>query len=83
MLGLGAFGIYLGRFLRLNSWDLFTRPWKFIEKIVLVPERLTEAFTFSAVFFLFSLGVYWTVTTIARAPALPTRPADDSPATGC
>lgn len=34
---LNAFGVYLGRFLRFNSWDLVTKPWSLLEVIT---ERL-------------------------------------------
>jgi uncharacterized membrane protein len=33
-LALGSFGVYLGRFERWNSWDVFTRPGLLVEKIV-------------------------------------------------
>lgn len=39
---LAAFGVYLGRVLRLNSWDLFTKPGATIEMI------LGHLFPFSA-----------------------------------
>jgi uncharacterized membrane protein len=32
-LGLSSFGVYLGRFLRLNSWDVFFRPGKIFQRI--------------------------------------------------
>ena len=36
---LSGFGIYLGRFLRLNSWELFTNPSKILQQIT---NSLTE-----------------------------------------
>jgi uncharacterized membrane protein len=33
-LGLGAFGVYLGRFERWNSWDVFTRPGHMAQSVL-------------------------------------------------
>jgi uncharacterized membrane protein len=33
MVGLSSFGVYLGRFLRFNSWDIFTKPAKLYDGI--------------------------------------------------
>jgi uncharacterized membrane protein len=61
MLALGSFGIYLGRFLRLNSWDVFVRPWWLAERMsgLIHPTKALEVCAFSLTFFLFSLGIYW------------------------
>jgi len=54
---LSSFGIYIGRFVRLNSWDILQRPTETamnILGIVIDPSRRLAAFTFLyAFFFLF------------------------------
>jgi uncharacterized membrane protein len=54
---LAGFGIYLGRFLRLNSWDLLLDPRRVIAEIgEAVQDPLV--FLFSAVFSLFIFLTY-------------------------
>jgi uncharacterized membrane protein len=60
--GLSGFGIYLGRFLRWNSWDLFLSPAGLLADIV---ERFRhplahyQTFMFSAMFSLFFVSAYF------------------------
>jgi uncharacterized membrane protein len=73
MLGLGSFGIYLGRFLRWNSWDVFARPWKPINDLAKFLEfpTLRQVVGFCGTFFLLSVLVYLVLHAIAHlhAPA--------------
>jgi len=68
MLALGSFGIYLGRVLRLNSWDVVARPFKLVGDILALvdPHGAKEAMAFSVTFFFFSLVVYSFVVSMAR-----------------
>ena len=54
---LGSFGIYIGRFVRLNSWDILQNPTETAQEIlgiIVDPSRRLAAFTFLyAFFFLF------------------------------
>lgn len=60
--GLSGFGIYLGRFLRWNSWDVFVSPASLLADIV---ERFRhplahyQTFVFSAMFSLFFVSAYF------------------------
>ena len=63
MLALSSFGIYLGRFLRWNSWDVLARPLGLASDLV---QRVgfantPELLAFSATFFAFSLLTYATL----------------------
>ena len=60
MLALSAFGIYLGRFLRWNSWDALLDPLDTLRHAARVanPWNNPQSLAFSATFFAFSLVCY-------------------------
>lgn len=58
--GLTAFGIYLGRFLRYNSWEVLNQPRAiFKDMIHLIFEPNTEAWMFTFTFGSFLAIAYW------------------------
>jgi uncharacterized membrane protein len=85
MLGLGSFGIYVGRFLRWNSWDVFARPWKPMTDLVQLVElpTLRHVAAFCTSFFLLSVLVYLVLHAIAHlhapVPARSQASADEVP----
>lgn len=60
MLGLSAFGVYLGRFLRWNSWDALVDPFNTVLHAARVanPWNDVRPLAFSLTFFAFSLVCY-------------------------
>lgn len=59
---LTGFGIYLGRFLRFNSWDVFVNPSYLINAIRDIFSNkadLIEALTYTSLFGVFIIVVYW------------------------
>ena len=60
MMGLSGFGIYLGRFLRWNSWDALLEPLDTLRDAARVanPWNNPQPLAFSATFFAFSLVCY-------------------------
>ncbi|HEV7402153.1 MAG TPA: DUF1361 domain-containing protein [Chthoniobacteraceae bacterium] len=66
MLALGSFGIYVGRFLRWNSWEVFTQPWKLWGHVPQLVGESNRVAAFSITFFFFSLMAYFFVVAMAR-----------------
>jgi uncharacterized membrane protein len=68
MLGAGALGVYVGRFFRWNSWDVFTRPWKPFSDLTRFGEKetLVQVAGFCGTYFLLSLLVFVVLEAIAR-----------------
>ncbi len=58
VLALSSYGTYLGRVLRLNSWDALFRPHELLERVLAGPGSFSEVALFSGGFFLFSAIVY-------------------------
>lgn len=55
MLLLSSVGIYIGRFLRFNSWDLLFRPWSVLSSI------WNDLDGFAVLFVLFFFALQWSV----------------------
>lgn len=64
VVALSGFGVYLGRFLRWNSWDLVLHPWDILADVaarVVSPWHYLPDFGFSFIFAAFLLICYLTV----------------------
>ncbi|HHV99258.1 MAG TPA: DUF1361 domain-containing protein [Clostridiaceae bacterium] len=53
---LSAIGVYIGRFLRFNSWDVLFRPVKLLEQVIAKLDGFTVQFII--IFFLFEICSY-------------------------
>lgn len=71
-LGLSAFGVYLGRYLRFNSWDILSNPFTLFYDIVqriLHPFHNWQTWGVTVVFWAFLLIAYATVRLLGRVDA--------------
>lgn len=69
--GLSGFGIYLGRFLRFNSWDVIARPLKLYHGVshwVANPLASANSSTFPFLFTIFLLLAYVMLYTLTHLP---------------
>jgi uncharacterized membrane protein len=66
---LGSFGVYVGRFMRWNSWDVWHRP---IDLLLDIFEQLShplankDTYIFTLIFSLLFLFIYTTVTLLGN-----------------
>jgi uncharacterized membrane protein len=71
VVALSGFGVYLGRFPRYNSWDLFTSPLELLGSVweqVSHPLTNWHAFAFSGLFSLVFISVYLVFVAMTRWP---------------
>jgi uncharacterized membrane protein len=80
--GLSGVGVYIGRFLRLNSWDMVLRPKTFYHRM---DNWISDSFThlppyiFSALFAIFLFIVYLMFFSLTRLPQIfPVQTAEKS-----
>ena len=69
--GLSGFGIYLGRFVRLNSWDVIAKPLKLYHGVshwAANPLASSNTFTFPLLFATFILLAYVMLYTLTHLP---------------
>ena len=62
ILFLSSFGVYLGRFLRYNSWEIIQNPWNLFSDIINIaiqPSANKQAWLFTILFGIFLTVGYW------------------------
>jgi uncharacterized membrane protein len=67
MLGVGSFGIYLGRFMRWNSWDVFSHPVTMLLEVARQfrhPFMHAQTMVFSLIFGCFLVAMYLTLAAV-------------------
>ncbi len=72
-MGASGFGVYIGRFMRLNSWDMLTRPQVLVASIynqLFSPETYLHTWLLSLTFGMLFTFTYCTIQLIA----MPSRP---------
>ena len=65
MSGLSGLGVYIGRFLRWNSWDIFTDPLTLLQSL-LNPDLFLKAFVVTALMSLISIFAYVIMVSLPR-----------------
>lgn len=69
LLFIGSFGVYLGRYMRWNSWDLFTEPFRLIfsvADIIINPPGYPAAWGITIFMGVFLNMVYWSFKLIIK-----------------
>ncbi len=67
LLFLGSFGVYLGRFLRFNSWDILHKPQQIVYKIVTLfihPIQHINTWVITFILFVFFSVCWYFITTL-------------------